>query len=162
LGSFLSSNTRQRLRKIAAAVLGKSGPFGVIDQQRVGKLIKMAVELGHSTDPDLEVGICGEHGSEPSPVEFCYRVGMDKERSPSFSTRLERIQALRLSSFQSLRRRKLHLLTETGPEARWKMRRPGRKKGADLNPPHAAERSLSKMDVNLEAVLLVWGEVMRV
>jgi pyruvate,orthophosphate dikinase len=43
----------------------------------VGKLVEMAVKLGRSTKPDLEIGICGEHGGEPSSVEFCYRVGMN-------------------------------------------------------------------------------------
>ena len=55
----------------------KADPFGVLDQEGVGKLITMAVEGGRKTRQDLEVGICGEHGGEPSSVEFCYRVGMD-------------------------------------------------------------------------------------
>jgi pyruvate,orthophosphate dikinase len=55
----------------------KADPFGVLDQEGVGMLIKWAVENGRKARPDLEVGICGEHGGEPSSVEFCYRVGMD-------------------------------------------------------------------------------------
>jgi pyruvate,orthophosphate dikinase len=55
----------------------KADPFGVLDQEGVGLLIKWAVEKGRSTRPDLEVGICGEHGGEPSSVQFCYRVGMN-------------------------------------------------------------------------------------
>src|SRR5207245_8407927 len=51
-------------------------PFAVLDQEGVGKLVQMAVELGRGTRRDLEVGICGEHGGEPSSVQFCYRVGM--------------------------------------------------------------------------------------
>jgi hypothetical protein len=47
----------------------------VLDQEGVGKLVEMGVKLGRQTRPDLEVGICGEHGGEPSSVEFCYRVG---------------------------------------------------------------------------------------
>lgn len=43
----------------------------------MGKLIKMAVELGRSTNPDIHMGICGEHGGEPSSVEFCHNVGLD-------------------------------------------------------------------------------------
>jgi len=53
-----------------------SDPFAAIDQEGVGKLIEMAIKLGRQTRPDLEIGICGEHGGEPSSVEFCYRVGM--------------------------------------------------------------------------------------
>ena len=52
-------------------------PFGVLDQTGVGKLIDMAVKLGRKTCPDLEVGICGKHGGEPSSVEFCVKVGMN-------------------------------------------------------------------------------------
>jgi pyruvate,orthophosphate dikinase len=55
----------------------KSDPFAVIDREGVGELIKMAVARGRETRPDLEVGICGEHGGEPNSVEFCYMVGMD-------------------------------------------------------------------------------------
>ncbi len=52
-------------------------PFAVIDREGVGKVIEMAVKLGKKARPDLEVGICGEHGGEPNSVEFCYQVGMD-------------------------------------------------------------------------------------
>jgi pyruvate,orthophosphate dikinase len=55
----------------------KADPFGVLDQEGVGLLVKWAVEKGRQTRPDLEIGICGEHGGEPSSVEFCYRVGMN-------------------------------------------------------------------------------------
>jgi pyruvate, orthophosphate dikinase len=52
-------------------------PFAVLDQEGVGKLIKLAVELGRKTRKDLEVGICGEHGGEASSVKFCYRSGFN-------------------------------------------------------------------------------------
>src|SRR5579862_5202449 len=52
-------------------------PFAVLDQEGVGQLVKLAVENGRKARPDLEVGICGEHGGEPSSVQFCYRVGMN-------------------------------------------------------------------------------------
>jgi pyruvate,orthophosphate dikinase len=55
----------------------KADPFGVLDQEGVGLLVKWAVEKGRQTNPSLEIGICGEHGGEPSSVEFCYRVGMN-------------------------------------------------------------------------------------
>jgi pyruvate,orthophosphate dikinase len=51
-------------------------PFAVLDQVGVGELIKIGIERGRKTRPDLEIGICGEHGGEPSSVEFCHRVGM--------------------------------------------------------------------------------------
>ena len=51
-------------------------PFRVLDQEGVGELVKISIERGRRTRPDLKVGICGEHGGEPSSVEFCHRVGM--------------------------------------------------------------------------------------
>ncbi|MBQ3376025.1 MAG: pyruvate, phosphate dikinase [Erysipelotrichaceae bacterium] len=51
-------------------------PFARLDQNGVGKLIKMAVELGRKTRPNIKLGICGEHGGEPSSVEFCHKVGL--------------------------------------------------------------------------------------
>jgi pyruvate,orthophosphate dikinase len=55
----------------------KENPFIVIDRKGVGKLMKMAVEGGRKTRPDLLVGICGEHGGEPNSVEFCHLIGLD-------------------------------------------------------------------------------------
>ncbi|WP_298496771.1 pyruvate, phosphate dikinase [uncultured Algibacter sp.] len=55
----------------------KVDPFEVLDQEGVGQLIKIGTQRGRSTKPNLKVGICGEHGGEPSSVEFCYNVGMD-------------------------------------------------------------------------------------
>ena len=51
-------------------------PFAKLDQRGVGKLIKMAAELGRKTRPDIKLGICGEHGGEPSSIEFCHKVGL--------------------------------------------------------------------------------------
>lgn len=52
-------------------------PFESIDQKGVGRLMEMAVELGQKTRPDIKLGICGEHGGEPSSVEFCHRIGLE-------------------------------------------------------------------------------------
>ncbi len=52
-------------------------PFAVLDRGGVGKLVDMAVKLGRATRPDLVIGICGEHGGEPSSIEFCHMVGLD-------------------------------------------------------------------------------------
>jgi len=59
------------------AKIFKTDPFAVLDQEGVGKLIETAVKLGRGSRKDLEVGICGEHGGEPSSVMFCYRTGMN-------------------------------------------------------------------------------------
>src|SRR5699024_2209582 len=52
-------------------------PFESIDQKGVGKLMKIAVELGQKTRPDIKLGICGEHGGEPKSVEFCHNIGLE-------------------------------------------------------------------------------------
>jgi pyruvate,orthophosphate dikinase len=68
-------------------------PFAVLDQEGVGKLVKMAVEAGRKTRPDLEVGICGEHGGEPSSVQFCYRVGMNYVSCSPYRVPIARLAA---------------------------------------------------------------------
>jgi pyruvate,orthophosphate dikinase len=71
----------------------KADPFAVLDQEGVGKLIEMAVKLGRGARPDLEVGICGEHGGEPSSVEFCYRVGMNYVSCSPYRVPIARLAA---------------------------------------------------------------------
>jgi pyruvate,orthophosphate dikinase len=68
-------------------------PFAVLDQEGVGKLVKMAVDAGRSTRRDLEVGICGEHGGEPSSVQFCYRVGMNYVSCSPYRVPIARLAA---------------------------------------------------------------------
>jgi len=71
----------------------KADPFASIDQEGVGKLIEMAVKLGRKTNPHLEIGICGEHGGDPSSVEFCYRVGMDYVSCSPYRVPIARLAA---------------------------------------------------------------------
>jgi pyruvate, orthophosphate dikinase len=71
----------------------KADPFAAIDQEGVGKLIQMAIKLGRQTRPDLEIGICGEHGGEPSSVEFCYRVGMNYVSCSPYRVPIARLAA---------------------------------------------------------------------
>lgn len=68
-------------------------PFAKLDQIGVGKLIKMSAELGRKTRPDLELGICGEHGGDPSSVEFCHDVGLDYVSCSPFRVPLARLAA---------------------------------------------------------------------
>src|SRR5450432_1231448 len=68
-------------------------PFAVLDQEGVGKLVKMAVEGGRATNKDLEIGICGEHGGEPSSVQFCYRVGMNYVSCSPYRVPIARLAA---------------------------------------------------------------------
>jgi pyruvate,orthophosphate dikinase len=71
----------------------KADPFAVLDQDGVGKLVEHAVKLGRSARPNLEVGICGEHGGEPSSVEFCYRIGMDYVSCSPYRVPIARLAA---------------------------------------------------------------------
>ena len=68
-------------------------PFQVIDREGVGQLVKMGTEKGRQTNPKLKVGICGEHGGDPSSVEFCYLVGMDYVSCSPFRVPIARLAA---------------------------------------------------------------------
>jgi pyruvate,orthophosphate dikinase len=71
----------------------EADPFASIDQEGVGKLIEMAIKLGRKTRPYLEIGICGEHGGDPSSVEFCYRVGMNYVSCSPYRVPIARLAA---------------------------------------------------------------------
>ena len=71
----------------------KADPFQTIDQEGVGKVIEQAVKLGRTTKPNLEIGICGEHGGDPSSVEFCYRIGMDYVSCSPYRVPIARLAA---------------------------------------------------------------------
>ena len=71
----------------------ESDPFAKLDQNGVGKLVKMAAQLGRSTRPDIHMGICGEHGGEPSSVEFCHKVGLDYVSCSPYRVPLARLAA---------------------------------------------------------------------
>ena len=71
----------------------KVDPFTAIDQNGVGKLIEMGVEKGRQTKPNLKVGICGEHGGEPSSVEFCHRAGLNYVSCSPFRVPIARLAA---------------------------------------------------------------------
>ena len=71
----------------------KADPFAVLDQEGVGKLVEMATKLGRGARRDLEVGICGEHGGEPSSVQFCYKVGMDYVSCSPYRVPIARLAA---------------------------------------------------------------------
>jgi pyruvate,orthophosphate dikinase len=68
-------------------------PFQVLDRDSVGVLVRTGIEKGRSTRPDLKVGICGEHGGEPSSVEFCHIVGMDYVSCSPFRVPIARLAA---------------------------------------------------------------------
>ncbi|MEE1056865.1 MAG: pyruvate, phosphate dikinase [Acutalibacteraceae bacterium] len=71
----------------------ESDPFAKLDQTGVGKLVKMAAELGKQTRPDIKLGICGEHGGDPSSVEFCHNVGLNYVSCSPFRVPIARLAA---------------------------------------------------------------------
>ena len=71
----------------------ESDPFARLDQVGVGKLVKMAAELGRATRPDIHLGICGEHGGDPSTIEFCHNTGLDYVSCSPFRVPIARLAA---------------------------------------------------------------------
>ena len=68
-------------------------PFMVLDQEGVGRLIEMAVEKGRAVRSNIKIGICGEHGGEPSSVEFCHSLGMDYVSCSPYRVPIARLAA---------------------------------------------------------------------
>jgi pyruvate,orthophosphate dikinase len=81
----------------------KQDPFAALDQEGVGQLVKMATERGRKTRPDLKVGICGEHGGEPSSVEFCHRVGLNYVSCSPFRVLTARLAAAQAAAADALK-----------------------------------------------------------
>ena len=71
----------------------ESDPFQKLDQVGVGKLVKMGVELGKQTRPDIKLGICGEHGGDPASVEFCHNIGLNYVSCSPFRVPIARLAA---------------------------------------------------------------------
>ncbi len=84
-GKFLGSYYENKIYE--------SDPFAKLDQEGVGKLVQMAAELGRKTRPNIKLGICGEHGGEPTSVEFCHRVGLNYVSCSPFRVPIARISA---------------------------------------------------------------------
>ena len=75
------------------AKIFENDPFAKLDQNGVGKLMDMAVKLGKGQRPELHCGICGEHGGDPSSVEFCHRIGLDYVSCSPFRVPIARLAA---------------------------------------------------------------------
>ena len=84
-GKFLDSYYKNKIYE--------SDPFAKLDQTGVGQLVKMAVEKGKATRPNIKLGICGEHGGDPSSVEFCHRVGLNYVSCSPFRVPIARLAA---------------------------------------------------------------------
>jgi pyruvate,orthophosphate dikinase len=81
------------LQKYQELEIMKQNPFATIDQTGVGELMKIAVERGRKTRPDIKLGICGEHGGEPSSVKFCHRIGLAYVSCSPFRVPIARLAA---------------------------------------------------------------------
>ncbi|MFO7924534.1 MAG: pyruvate, phosphate dikinase [Bacteroidales bacterium] len=81
----------------------KDDPFQVLDQEGVGQLVEMGVQKGRSTKKDLKIGICGEHGGEPTSVEFCHRVGMDYVSCSPYRVPIARLAAAQAAVKETMR-----------------------------------------------------------
>ena len=81
------------LLKYVADKILEDNPFEVLDREGVGKLVKLGTKLGRETRPNLEVGICGEHGGEPQSVEFCHSVGLNYVSCSPFRVPIARLAA---------------------------------------------------------------------
>jgi pyruvate,orthophosphate dikinase len=99
--------SRDDVGKILTAYLAegilKQDPFSAIDQIGVGELVKIGIERGRKTRPKLEIGICGEHGGDPSSVEFCHRVGMDYVSCSPFRVLTARLAAAQAGASDTLK-----------------------------------------------------------
>ncbi|MCI8861600.1 MAG: pyruvate, phosphate dikinase [Lachnospiraceae bacterium] len=84
-GKFLDSYYKSKIYE--------SDPFARLDQNGVGKLVKMAVEEGRATRPDIKLGICGEHGGDPSSIEFCHKAGLSYVSCSPFRVPIARLAA---------------------------------------------------------------------
>ena len=82
------------LRYVEDKVLPEN-PFQVLDREGVGQLVKLAVTEGRKTRPDLEIGICGEHGGDPSSIEFCHLIGLNYVSCSPFRVPIARLAAAR-------------------------------------------------------------------
>ncbi|HEX8814103.1 MAG TPA: pyruvate, phosphate dikinase [Terriglobales bacterium] len=87
---------------IAEGIL-KQDPFAVLDRDGVGQLVKIATERGRKTRPDLKIGICGEHGGEPSSVEFCHQTGLNYVSCSPFRVLTARLAAAQTAAGEKLK-----------------------------------------------------------
>jgi pyruvate,orthophosphate dikinase len=90
---FSRDDAGRFLEDYYAKKIYESDPFAKLDQTGVGKLVEMAAKLGRQTRPDIKLGICGEHGGEPSSVEFCHRTGLNYVSCSPFRVPIARLAA---------------------------------------------------------------------
>jgi pyruvate,orthophosphate dikinase len=103
---FSRDDAGRFLKEYVEKGIFEKDPFQVLDQEGVGQLVEMGIKKGRSTRKNLEVGICGEHGGEPSSVEFCHRVGMDYVSCSPFRVPIARLAAAQAAIKEKRMKRK--------------------------------------------------------
>ncbi len=105
------------------AKIFENDPFAKLDQDGVGQLMKMAVEKGKATRPDIHCGICGEHGGDPSSVEFCHKIGLDYVSCSPFRVPIARLAAAQAAIAENAAKQEAKEITKEEIEARIKAAR---------------------------------------
>jgi pyruvate,orthophosphate dikinase len=90
---FSRDDTGKIIQDYRDKLIFEEDPFQTVDEKGVGKLMKMAVELGKETRPNIKLGICGEHGGDPKTVEFCYNIGLHYVSCSPFRVPIARLAA---------------------------------------------------------------------
>jgi pyruvate, orthophosphate dikinase len=94
---FSRDDSGNFLKQYVELGIYEKDPFQVLDQEGVGQLVKIAAEKGRSVRPDLKLGICGEHGGDPSSVEFCHKVGLDYVSCSPYRVPIARLAAAQVA-----------------------------------------------------------------
>ncbi len=88
-----------------------ANPFEILDREGVGRLIRIVVEEGHAVKPEMEIGICGEHGGEPSSIEFCHSAGLTYVSCSAFRVTVARLAAARAAAGERLKEKVSGIVT---------------------------------------------------
>ena len=84
----------------------ENDPFAKLDKEGVGRLMKMAVDMGKESNPELHIGICGEHGGDPSSVEFCNSIGLDYVSCSPYRVPIARLSAAQAAISENAAKKK--------------------------------------------------------
>ena len=103
---FSRDDAGKFLKEYVEKGIFEKDPFQVLDQEGVGQLVEMGIQKGRSTRKNLKIGICGEHGGEPSSVEFCHRAGMSYVSCSPFRVPIARLAAAQAAIVEKQAKRK--------------------------------------------------------
>jgi len=129
----------------------ESDPFAKVDQTGVGKLVQMAAKLGRSANPELHLGVCGEHGGDPSSVEFFHRAGLDYVSCSPFRVPIARLAAAQAAIKENAERTKLDEI-QAEVEAKVSAAKDALKDAADKLSGVAADKGAELKDIALAGI----------